>query len=137
MLRVTRGVVNVGTCFGRLRREVHSGVDNIDSTPAVQIITALDDYCSKHRSCKAIIPFSYMPPICRKNLYDSRLADYYIEKGGDITTFIFAAAEEIVRQFRLAFATCDRAVVHQSVRNRVLIKKTLLSMVSNMYDVTL
>ncbi len=42
MLGVTVGVVNVGVGLGRLRREVHSGVVDTDSTPDVQIITPLE-----------------------------------------------------------------------------------------------
>jgi hypothetical protein len=39
-----RGTVNVEAGFGRLDREVHSGVVDIDSTPDVQIITPLVDF---------------------------------------------------------------------------------------------
>ena len=39
MLGVMRGAVNGGADFSRLRREVHSGVVDTDSTPDVQIIT--------------------------------------------------------------------------------------------------
>jgi len=42
MLDIMRGVVNVEAVFGRLRRNVNSGVDVIDSTPDVQNITNLD-----------------------------------------------------------------------------------------------
>jgi hypothetical protein len=42
MFGVTRGAVNVGAVLGRLRREVHSGVVDIKSTPDVQIITPLE-----------------------------------------------------------------------------------------------
>jgi len=45
-----RGAENVGTGFSRLRREVHSGVVNTDSTPDVHSITPLDDFFSKHFS---------------------------------------------------------------------------------------
>jgi len=52
MLGVRRGADKVGAAFGRLRRHVHSGVVDTDSTPDVHIITPLDDFFSKHRSCK-------------------------------------------------------------------------------------
>ena len=42
MLGVMRGAVNVEAGLGRLRREVHSGVVDTDSTTDGQIITALD-----------------------------------------------------------------------------------------------
>ena len=42
MLGVTGGAVNDGAGLGRLRREVHSGVVDTDSTPDVKIITPLD-----------------------------------------------------------------------------------------------
>ena len=47
MLGVMRGAVNGGAGFVRLRREVHSGVVDTDSTTEVQIITPLDDFFSK------------------------------------------------------------------------------------------
>ncbi len=43
MLGVMRGAVNVGAVFGRLRREVHFGVVDPDSTTEVHIIMPLDD----------------------------------------------------------------------------------------------
>ena len=67
MLEVTRGVVNVGVGLGRLRREVHSGVVDTDSTPDVQIIKPLDDFSSKHRNCKSHNPLSTLDEICSKN----------------------------------------------------------------------
>ncbi len=42
-----RGAVNGGAGFGRLRRQVHFGVVDTDSTTEVQIITPLDDFYSK------------------------------------------------------------------------------------------
>jgi hypothetical protein len=44
MLEVTGGAVNVGVGLGRLRREVHSGVVDTDSTPDVPIITPLEHF---------------------------------------------------------------------------------------------
>jgi hypothetical protein len=116
MLGVMRGAVNGGAGFVRLRREVHSGVVNTDPTPDVQIVSPLDDFLSRHRSCKALITFSELYATCRKDFY-GKAANYFIEFGGGIITYIFAA-EEIARQFTLAIATCDRATVHQSVRTR-------------------
>ena len=83
-----------------------SGVVDTDSTPDVQIVSPLDDFLSRHRSCKALIPFSELHATCRKDFY-GKAANYYIEFGGGIVTYIFAA-EEIARQFRLAIANCDR-----------------------------
>jgi hypothetical protein len=40
MIGVMRGAVNGGAGFGRLRRYVHSGVVDTDSTPDEQIITS-------------------------------------------------------------------------------------------------
>ncbi len=62
MFGVTRGVVNVGTGLGRLRREVHSGVVDTDSTPDVHIITPLEQFLSKLRVVKALVPFSTLNP---------------------------------------------------------------------------
>ena len=42
MLGVMSGAVNVGEVFRRLRREVHSGVVDTDSTTEVQTIAPLD-----------------------------------------------------------------------------------------------
>ena len=42
MLEVTGGAVNDGTGLDRLRREVYSGVVDIDSTPDVHILTPID-----------------------------------------------------------------------------------------------
>ena len=42
MLGVMRGAINVGTVFGRLRREVHSGVVDTDSTTEVHTIMPLE-----------------------------------------------------------------------------------------------
>ena len=42
MVGVMRCAVNVWAVFTRLRREVHSGVVDTDSTPDVHIITPLD-----------------------------------------------------------------------------------------------
>ena len=81
MLGVTGGAVNDGAGLGRLRREVHSGVVDTDSTPDVQIITPLEIFLSKHRAVKALIPFSTLDPSCRKDFYD-KAADCYMERGG-------------------------------------------------------
>ena len=125
MLEVMGDAVNFEAALGRQSQEVHSGVDNTDLLPDVQDVTPLDDFLSRHRYCKALIPFSDMPVSCRKDFYN-RAACYYIENGGGTVTFIFAA-EEIARWFRIAIATCDRAKVHQSVRNRVLDKTKIMS----------
>ena len=69
MLGVMRGAVNVGAVFGRLRREVHSGVVDTDSTTEVKTITTLEHFVSKHRNIKAHIPFSKLDPSCRKDFY--------------------------------------------------------------------
>jgi hypothetical protein len=53
-----RGAINVGGVFGRLRREVHLYVIDPDSTPDVPIITPLEEYFSRHRFMKALVPFS-------------------------------------------------------------------------------
>ena len=110
MLGVVRGAVKVGAVFIQLRREVHSGVVDTDSTPGVQIITPLDDFFSKHRSCKSHTPFSCLDVSCRKDFYD-RVADYYIENKGGVTTYIFCAeqVEPYVRQFGLAVITASVA----------------------------
>ncbi len=42
MLEVPGGAVNDGAGLGRLRREVHSGVVDTDSTPDVEILTPLE-----------------------------------------------------------------------------------------------
>ena len=81
MLGVMRGAVNVWAVLGRLRREVHFGVVDTDSTTEVQIITPLEHFVSKHRNVKARIPFSTLNPSFRKDFY-GRAAEYYIEHGG-------------------------------------------------------
>jgi len=44
MLGVTGGAVNVGADLGQQRREAHSGVFDIDSTPDVHFITPLEHF---------------------------------------------------------------------------------------------
>ena len=110
MLGVMRGTVNVGPVFGRLRREVHFGVVDTDSTTGVQTIKPLEDFVSKHRNFKAHIPFSTPNPSCRKDFY-GKAAEYDIEHGGGIVTHILSA-EQVARQFALAIVACDRQAVH-------------------------
>jgi hypothetical protein len=62
------GAINVGAVFGRVRRQVHYGVDETDSTTDAHIVTYLDDFVSKHRACKYKILFSSLPPNCPKDL---------------------------------------------------------------------
>ena len=81
MLGVMRGAVNGGAVFSRLRREVHSGVVDTDSTPDVHIVTPLEHFLSKHRAVKALVPFSTLNPSCRKDFYD-KATDCYIKRGG-------------------------------------------------------
>ncbi len=100
------GAINVGSAFGRMRRRVHSGVDDTDLVPDVQIITPLDVFLRKHRPCKSLIPLSFLPPKCRKDFYD-KVVDYYIQKGGETLAY-FSAAESVAHQFGLAIAACDR-----------------------------
>ncbi len=69
MLGVMRGAVNVGAIFGRLRREVHSGVVDTDSTTEVQTITPLEHFVSKHRNVKAHVPLSTLNARFRKDVY--------------------------------------------------------------------
>jgi len=84
MLGVMRGAVNVGAGFCRLRRQVHSGVDDADSTPDVHIITPLNMCFSKHRSFKSHIPFSSLDVSRRKDFY-GRVAKYHLENGGGVS----------------------------------------------------
>ena len=114
MLGVTRGAVNVGAGLGRLRREVHSGVVDTDSTPDVQIITPLEDFFSKHRAIKAPILFFTLNPSYSKKIYD-KAAKYHLENGGCVVTYI-VYIEQVARQFGLTIAACDRQAVHRLVR---------------------
>ena len=56
MLGVMRGVVNGGAVFSRMRREVHSGVVDTDSTPDVQIIKPLDEFLVNIANASLTIP---------------------------------------------------------------------------------
>ena len=111
MLGVMRGAVNVGAVFCRLRREVHSGVVDTDSTPDVQIITPPNVFFSKQRSCKSHIPFSSLDVSCRVDFY-GRVAHYYIENESGVTTYIFYAeqVEPYVRQFGSMVDTASAAI---------------------------
>ena len=80
--------VNGGAGFGRLRRQVHFGVVDTDSTTEVQIFTPPNDFFSKQRSYKSHISFSSLDVSCRKDFY-GRDAHYYIENEGGVTTFFF------------------------------------------------
>jgi hypothetical protein len=84
------GAVNVGAAFERVRRQVHSGVVNTESTPDILIITPFDDFFSKHRGCKSRIPFSSLATSCREDFYD-KTAEYFIDKGGEILSYCSAA----------------------------------------------
>ena len=128
------GAVNVGAAFEPVRRQVHSGVVNTESTPNILIITPLDDFSSKHRGCKSRIPFFSLPRSCRNNFYD-KAAEYFIDKGGETLSY-FSAAESIARQFGLVIASCDRSTVHQSIRNRVIGKKIMSNIVPDICDAT-
>ncbi len=88
MIGVTRGFVNVGEFFSRLRREVHSGVVDIDSTPDVRIITPLDDIFSKQRNRKSHIPFATIDVSYRKDFY-GRDTEFHLENAGDAVMYIF------------------------------------------------
>ena len=103
MLAVTRGAVNFCAIFSRLRREVHSGVVDTDSTPDVHIITPLDVIFSEHRSYNSHIPFSTMDVSCLKDFY-GRVAKWHSENEGDAMMYIFSAdqVEPYVRLFELA-----------------------------------
>jgi hypothetical protein len=114
MLEVIGGAVNVGAGLGRLRREVHSGVVDTDSTPDVQIITPLEHFKSKHRSFKALILFSTLNPSYRKNFY-SMASKYHLENGGGVVTYVFSI-EQVARLFGLSYAACDRRAVNRLVR---------------------
>ena len=70
MLGVTGGAVNVEAVVGRVRREVYPPVDNTDFLTDVQLIKPLDDFFSRRRACKALVPFSDLPASCRKYFYD-------------------------------------------------------------------
>ena len=87
MLGVMRGAVNGGAGVGRLRRQVHFGVVDTDSTTEVYINTPPDDFFSKQRSCKSHIPFSSLHVRCRKDFY-GKAAHYYIGNEGGVTTYI-------------------------------------------------
>jgi hypothetical protein len=84
------GAVNVGAVFERVRRQVHSGVVNTESTPDTLIITPLGDFFSKHRGFKSRIPFSSLPTSCREDFYD-KAAEYFIDKGGETLSYFSAA----------------------------------------------
>ena len=110
MLEVIGGAVNDGAGLGRLRREVHSGVVDTDSTPDVQILTPLEHFLSRHRATKALVPFSSLSASCRKDFYD-RAADCYLKRGGETLAY-FTAAESVARSLGLSIAYCDRSTVH-------------------------
>jgi hypothetical protein len=99
MLGVMRGDGIVGAFFCRLRRQVHSGVVDTDSTPDVQIITPPVDFFSKHRSCKSHIPFSSLDVNNRKDFY-GRAAEYHIDNVGGEVTYTFAT-KQVARHFGL------------------------------------
>ena len=77
MFEVMGDAVNVEAALGRHPREVHSGVDNTELLPDVQDVTPLADFLSRHRYCKALIPFCDMSVSYRKDFYN-RVACYYI-----------------------------------------------------------
>ncbi len=63
------GAVNVEAAdVGRVRREVYPPVHNADISIDVQLINPLEDFFSRPRDCKALIPFSDLPLSCRKDV---------------------------------------------------------------------
>ena len=122
MLGVMTGAVNVEEGFSRLRREVHSGVNNTELSPDAKMISPLEVFKSRHRSIKALNLFSPLNASCRKMFYD-KVADYYIEKG-DNTLEYLSAAESVARPLGLAIANCNHRAVHQSIRNLVLARRS-------------
>jgi len=129
------GSVNIEAGVCRVRREVHPAFDNTDFSTDVQLIKPLDDIFSRRRACKALIPFSDLPSSRRKDFYD-KVADYFIDiQVADITHFV--ASENVARQFGLVIANCDRRTVHLTVRNRVMGKEKMLSLLGDTGDVTL
>ena len=96
MLEVTGGAAIDGAGLGRLRREVHSGVVDTDSTPDVQIATPLEQFLSKHRAVKALVPFSTLNPSCRKDFYD-RATDCYIKRGANLSLIALQSNRSRVR----------------------------------------
>ncbi len=49
----------------------------------------------------------------------------------------FVAAEKVAREFGLAIAICDRRTVRQSIKNRVLGKEKMMSLLGDTADVTI
>ena len=77
----------VESALGAERREVPRVVENRHSTPDVQIITPLDLFYSKRRTCKALIPFGDIHISCRKDLYD-RAADIFMNGCRAAVTYV-------------------------------------------------
>ncbi len=119
VLGVMRGAVNVGAILGRLRREVHFGVVDTDSTTEVYTITPPDDFLSKQRACKSHIPFSSLDISCRKDFY-GMVAHSYIENEGGVSTYIYIAAqvEPYVRQTGLVVGTASADIIVFSSKRR-------------------
>jgi hypothetical protein len=114
-----RGAVNGGAGFGRLRRQVHFGVVDTDSTIEVQIITPPNVFFWKQRSCKSHISFFSLDVSYRKDFY-GRAAHYYIENEGGVTTYnVFdVQVEPYVRQFRSVVVTSSAAIAAFSSKRR-------------------
>ena len=111
MLGIMRGAVNIGAVFSRLRRKVHSGVVDTDSTPDVKIITPRADLFSKHRSCKSHIPLFRLDVSNREDFFDMA-AQYYIENEGGVTAFFSAEqVEPYVRHFGSVVVTASADIV--------------------------
>jgi len=75
-----RGAGNGGAGVGRLRRHVQSGVANDELSLDVQIVSPLDDFLCRHRSCKSLIFFSDLHVRCRKDFY-GKAANYEMQFG--------------------------------------------------------
>ena len=97
-------------------------------------ITPLDILFSRHRICKSHIPFSSLPTNCRKDFCD-KAAKYNIDKGVKHPRKI-STSESVARQFGLAIASCNYFTVHRSVSNRVIGKKQMSNILSDIRDVT-
>ena len=58
------------------RREVPLSVENRHSTPDVTIITPLDSFSSKRRTCKSLIPFADINISCKKFIYKTGIRTF-------------------------------------------------------------
>ena len=128
-----RGAVNVWVAFGRMRRQVLTGVIDAGSTPGIQIITPL--FFCKHSVGKSLILFSTLLVKNFKDFYES-VVYYYINTWAETLSY-FMPHSQVARQLGLAIAIRSIATCLPLLLISVLFLLMLMTMMMLMLALTM